>query len=63
VEDAQYNTHSFRIGAATTAKDTEISDIHIKMLGHWKGNSYQLHVRTPQKQLANLSRQLVSKDV
>ena len=63
VEDAQYNTHSFRIGAATTVKDAGISDVHIKMLEHWKSNAYQLYIRTPQKQLANLSKQLVSRNV
>lgn len=63
VEDAQYNTHSFRIGAATTAKDAGISDVHIKMLERWKSNAYQLYIRTPQKQLANLSKQLVSRNV
>ena len=30
---SNYNTHGFRIGAATTAKDAEISDTHIQMLG------------------------------
>ena len=34
-----YTTHSFRIGAATLAKDAGISDVHIKVLGHWKSNS------------------------
>ena len=29
----QYNTHSFRIGAATTAKSVGISDYHIKVHG------------------------------
>lgn len=31
-----YNTHSFRIGVAMTAKDNGISDVHIKMLSRWK---------------------------
>ena len=60
VDSKGYNTHSFRIGAATTAKEKGISDVHIKMLGRWKSNAYQLYVRTPQEQLAKLSKQLVS---
>lgn len=33
VESTGYNTYSFRIGAATTAKTNGISDVHIKILG------------------------------
>jgi len=29
-----YNTHSFRIGAATSAMAASVSDAHMKMLGH-----------------------------
>ena len=36
LDDSQYAAHSFRIGAATTAKEAGISDVHIKMLGQWK---------------------------
>lgn len=56
----QYNTHSLRIGVATTAKEKGISDVHIKMLGRWKSNAYQLYIRTPQEELAKLSKQLAS---
>ena len=61
LDDSKYATHSFRIGTATTAKDTGVSDVHIKMLGRWKSNAYQLYVRTPPEELASLSKQLVSK--
>ena len=61
IDDKRYTTHSFRIGAATTAKDAGISDVHVKMLGRWKSNAYQLYVRTPSDKLAGLSKQLVSK--
>ena len=30
IDDKRYNTHSFWIGAATTAKEAGISDVHIK---------------------------------
>ena len=33
LDDSKYNTHSFRIGAATSAKAVGIADVHIQMLG------------------------------
>ena len=60
IDSKGYNTHSFRIGAATTAKEKGISDVHVKMLGRWRSDAYQLYIRTPQQQLAQLTRQLVT---
>ena len=60
IDDKLYATHSIRIGAATTVKEAGVSDVHIKMLGRWKSNAYQLYVRTPRAELAKLSRQMVS---
>ena len=59
LDDRQYNTHSFRIGAATSAKAEGISDTHIKMLGRWQSSAYQQYIKTPREQLATLSRQLI----
>ena len=39
-----FNTHSFRIGAATSAKQAGISDSHIEALGRWKSNAYLIYV-------------------
>lgn len=55
-----YNTHSFRIGAATSAHDSGISDANIQMLGRWKSDAYKLYIRTPREDLAKLSGQLVA---
>ena len=60
LETTHYNTHSFRIGAATSAKQAGISDLHIKMLGRWQSNAYETYIRTPRQQLAALSKQLVT---
>ena len=60
VDVKAYSGHSFRIGAATTAARQGISDASIKMLGRWKSSAYQLYIKTPRKQLAEFSQQLVS---
>jgi len=43
---SKYNTHSFRIGAATTAAQVHIPDVHIKMLGRWRSDAYQQYIKT-----------------
>ena len=60
IDDKHYNTHSFRIGAATSAKEAGFSDVQIKMLGRWKSEAHQLYVHTPREQLAKLSKQLAT---
>ena len=53
-----YNTHSFRIGTATSAKEAGMVDVYIKILGHWRSDAYQQYIRTPPEKLAQLSKVL-----
>ena len=55
-----YNSHSFRIGAATTAMQAKIPETHIQMMGRWRSNAYQQYVKTPPTELAKLSKKLVT---
>ena len=56
----KYNTHSFRVGVATTAKSVGISDYHIKVLGRWQSDAYQCYIRTSPKDLANFTKMLAT---
>ena len=60
LEKGHYNTHSFRIGAATSAREAGINDSHIMMLGRWRSSAYQSYIRTPPETLARLSKTLAS---
>ena len=41
----QFSTHSFRIGAATSAALSGFSSEEIQQLGRWKSSIYQLYIR------------------
>ena len=60
MDHRQFNTHSFRIGAATSAKHARVSDSHLKALGRWKSDAYLKYVRLSPKNLARLSKSLAS---
>ena len=59
-DTTQYNTHSFRIGAATTAAQSNIPHTSIQILGRWKSNAYQTYIKTPPQELARFSKYLAS---
>ena len=46
LKTSHYNTHSFCIGAVTSAKEVGISDVHIQMLGRWKSQAYLQYIIT-----------------
>lgn len=60
LEGGHYNTHSFRIGAATSAREAGMEDSHIMMLGRWRSSAYRSYIRTTPETLASLSRTLAS---
>ena len=44
--EGHYSGHSFRRGAATSAKEAGLSDQEIQLLGRWKSESYRLYIVT-----------------
>ena len=55
-----YNTHSFRIGAATSANQAGVPDLHIKALGRWRSDAYQRYIRISPEALASMTKRLIN---
>ena len=58
VDDSKYCSHSFRIGAATTAAKVGIEDSVIKTLGRWESLAYLQYVKIPRAKLAGYTERL-----
>lgn len=54
-----YSSHSFRIGAATSAALAGVPDHLIQALGRWSSDAYLRYIRTPPQQLLAVPRHLV----
>ena len=60
VSQLKYCTHSFRLGAATTAAAAKgVEDSVIKTLGRWESVAYLQYVRIPQERLTAYSQRFV----
>ena len=55
---ANIASHSFWIGAATTAARVGLEDSMIRTLGRWRSDTYLSYVRLPRDHLASISRSL-----
>ena len=51
VDSTKYKSHSFRIGAATSASNKGISENGVKELGRWESQSYKSYIRVPTDKL------------
>lgn len=56
----QYKSHSFGIGAATSAAQRGLEDSLIQTLGCWRSDAYKIYIKLPCYQLATISQTLSS---
>ena len=51
-----FSSHSFRVGAASTAASLGVPDYLIKALGRWNSDAYLLYVKLSPQQMSTVSR-------
>nr|XP_009304434.1 proline and serine-rich protein 1-like [Danio rerio] len=56
-----YSSHSFRIGAATTAAHKGLSQQHIQTLGRWSSDAFKTYIRLSHSHLREAQRTLTSR--
>jgi len=60
---SQYASHSFRIGAATTAAAAGVPESTIRAAGRWKSDACLIYIRTPDRAKAAVAAQMCSSDL
>lgn len=60
LDETFYASHSFRIGAATTAGSVGLPTWLIKTLGRWSSDCYERYIRTPKEVLTSVPFKLTS---
>ena len=63
LHSANYTSHSFRIGAATTAAQIGVEDSTIQALGRWSSDAFKKYVQPPKDFLAQLSASLSGPEI
>ena len=56
LDKRHYSTHSFHIGAETSASLAKMPDAHIQTLGRWRSNAFQRYIRPPPSEVAKMSK-------
>ena len=57
IPNERFNSHSFRIGAATSCAVKGVSDAQIRQLGHWHSDAFKRYICSPNplQQLGNVT--------
>lgn len=50
---AHFNTHSFRIGSATSAAANSIPEDQLKVMGRWDSSAYKTYIRIPSRLISS----------